>query len=333
MNIRNINYKLFTNIRSRNKSKPNFSLKKSHNYSFNNPKIHHSQVINNYKNFKNLNSYDALKSTNIYSDNNFTKVNFNTMNFFKLNRYDNKNILKSAHGRDKNTKLSLQNEGTEITKKFLGYDKKINFIKENSKKINYNFIKYKKDENDMKDKLCLLPRNFSVRNFNLKASKVIKYLDLNKDNKFFIYNSDFSKNKKEKNLFNKNKILPRAKSVLNLNKIKEIEDIYPAVLNIEGHKNFKILNDLELESKRKRKNERHNSIYYIQNFNLRKKMVQEKNTAEEYYKANISNMTYRRQLLLLYTKIYQKALAHLRKKNSFKFHLDLPLYNLFLNLD
>ena len=30
---------------------------------------------------------------------------------------------------------------------------------------------------------------------------------------------------------------------------------------------------------------------------------------------------------------FKKDLNHLRRKNSFKFNIQLPLYNLFLNLD
>ena len=62
-------------------------------------------------------------------------------------------------------------------------------------------------------------------------------------------------------------------------------------------------------------------------------MLKEKWKAEQYAKVNLSNMAYRRQLQILSMKLYKKAIGHLQKKISFKFNLDLPLYNLFLNFD
>ena len=63
-------------------------------------------------------------------------------------------------------------------------------------------------------------------------------------------------------------------------------------------------------------------------------MIRERNKAEEENnKINLSNMAYRRQLLLSRVKFIKKDLNHLKRKNSFKFHLELPLYNFFLNLN
>ena len=62
-------------------------------------------------------------------------------------------------------------------------------------------------------------------------------------------------------------------------------------------------------------------------------MIKEKNKVEQYAKDNPSEFAYKSQLLILSMKMYQRAIHQLEKKNSFKFNLDLPLYNLFLNLD
>ena len=62
-------------------------------------------------------------------------------------------------------------------------------------------------------------------------------------------------------------------------------------------------------------------------------MIKERNKAEQSAKANLSDLAYKSQLLILSMKMYQRAIHQLEKKNSFKISLDLPLYNLFLNLD
>ena len=323
MNVQDKNNTLFSKIKSRNKSNLNLSLKKKYiSFGENN---NQSSLINNTKNLKNLTPYEDNKSTKIYTNSNFTKSN---LALFQIRNFSNTNSNKH-----KKSKFSQKNEGTEMSKNFLEYDKNINFLKLefNKKMPNNNTIKYiKKEENDMKDKICLLPKNFSVKNFSLKTSKIFDYLGLNKDNKFFILEQDLLKYKKKENIFNRNKTLNRAKSVSNLNNIKKIEEIYPTIFNIEGKKNRKILQKLELEDKRKKKNEKRSSIYFSHNFNLKRKMLLEKSKAEEEYnKIDITKIAQRRKLLLLLSKIYQKDIFHLRKKNSFVFHLDLPLYNFF----
>ena len=105
------------------------------------------------------------------------------------------------------------------------------------------------------------------------------------------------------------------------------------MLNIEGQRNRKILNEINDEKKKKKKNDKPNCIYYRHHFNLQKRMFREKNKAEEWAKVNLSDLAYKSQLLILSMKIYQRAIHQLEKKNSLKFNLDLPLYNLFLNLD
>ena len=63
-------------------------------------------------------------------------------------------------------------------------------------------------------------------------------------------------------------------------------------------------------------------------------MIKRRNKAEEEnYKINLSDMNYRRQLLLSKVKMFKKDLNHLKRKNSYKFHLELPLYNFFLNMN
>ena len=117
------------------------------------------------------------------------------------------------------------------------------------------------------------------------------------------------------------------------NRYDKIKKIYPTVLNIEGQRNRKILYELNDENKKKKKNKKSNCVYYRHHFNLQKRMFREKSKAEECSKANISDLAYKSQLLILSMKMYQRAIHQLQKKNSLRFNLDLPLYNMFLNLD
>ena len=116
-------------------------------------------------------------------------------------------------------------------------------------------------------------------------------------------------------------------------KLERINSIYPNVLNIEGQINRKILNELNNEAKIRKKNEKPNCVYYKQHFNLKKRMIFEKSKLEAFARKNTTEFAYRSKLLILSMKIYQRAIHYLEKKNSLKFNLDLPSYNLFLNLN
>ena len=206
-----------------------------------------------------------------------------------------------------------------------------------------NIIKQYKYKNELKneeekisDKVCVLEQNFKVKNFILNPNQVIDYLNLNEKNNFFQPSSTRKSNIKSKKAFNilkYNKIINRNRSALMENRYDKIKKIYPTVLNIEGQRNRKILNEINDEKKKKKKNDKPNCIYYRHHFNLQKRMFREKNKAEEWAKVNLSELAYKSQLLILSMKMYQRAIHQLKKKNSLKFNLDLPLYNLFLNLD
>ena len=178
-----------------------------------------------------------------------------------------------------------------------------------------------------------MPKYFKVKNFNIKTSKIIDYLELNQNNNFFQYDNNSQKTKKINKLSNKRKFIKKAKSDIELNKLKKIEEIYPTILNIEGQRNRQLISELDYDTRKKRKIEGINYPYNKQNLEFRKKILKEKNKIEEYAKVNLSNLAYKRQVLILSMKLYQKSILHLRRKNSFKFNLDLPLYNIFLNLD
>ena len=93
------------------------------------------------------------------------------------------------------------------------------------------------------------------------------------------------------------------------------------------------MSEFKIKEKKKIRTEKSVNVYSKRNLEMKKKMFREKWKAEEYSKANISDMAYRRQLLIISMKLYQKAIKHLQKKNSYKVNLDLPLYNVFLDLD
>jgi hypothetical protein len=149
------------------------------------------------------------------------------------------------------------------------------------------------------------------------------------------------KNLNEIDLLNKNVILYdidkkliRSGSFTSGIRRKKIEDIYPTVFNIEGKRNIKLLSEIDNEIKKKRKITILNSIYKKNNYILKKNMILEKNKVEdENYKKLISNMIYKGKLSLLKMKSFKKDLDHLKRKISFKFDINLPHYNLFLNLD
>ena len=309
------NHKIFKNIINKKKSKYILSLRRNTS-SRNDLNIHHRSCINNYK--KIIINENNTKSTNIYSYNNLTKSN---------------NTILS---RDKNfsTNNNIPNNSID-EKRIAEIYKRYNFKNYKKKKaINYCQTELNKAENNNKgDKICLLPKYFKVKNFNIKTSKIIDYLELNKNNNFFQYDNNSQKTKKINKLSNKRKFIKKAKSDIELNKLKKIEEIYPTILNIEGQRNRQLISELDYDKRKKRKIEGINYPYNKQNLEFRKKILKERNKIEEYAKVNLSNLAYKRQVLILSMKLYQKSILHLRRKNSFKFNLDLPLYNIFLNLD
>jgi hypothetical protein len=119
----------------------------------------------------------------------------------------------------------------------------------------------------------------------------------------------------------------------NLNIRKRIDDIYPNKLNIEGKKDRKVWSELSYGDKRKKKKEMLNSIFHTNNYNLRKKLTQEKNKKFDDINKSLSIESFKKQLALSTMKNFKKSLDHIKRKISYKFNIQLPLYNLFLNLD
>ena len=325
--------KLFKNIINRNKPrKSSISLRRStiSEIIFN---THKSSSINNYKNKA---SYEnTTKPTKIYSYNYNNKSN-PTLYPYVYKNYKTKKILIFPLSKNKQNKISLENNNIINTNGINKTCEKYDF--KTLKKIkNYHQCQTElKKKEEKSDKICLLPNRLKVRNFNLKTSKAIDYLDLNKNNNFFIIEKRIPKYKKFKNIKTispKLKEMKKSKSALSLKKIKNFQEIYPTILNIEGHRNRKFLSELNVEERKKMKIEKEPSAFFKQNLEFKKKMLKEKWKAEEYAKVNLSNMAYRRQLQILSMKLYKNAISRLKKKISFKFNLDLPLYNLFLNFD
>jgi len=299
-----LNNKIFKKIESRNRLKNSSSFKRPYN-SIN--KLNTFYYTTN--NTRNINSYENYKSTNFNSISNTTKRSNNKVNFHKLKIYDEE-------------KFKLP-----ITNRIMRFSKGL-FQKIKRKKNNLEL------DSEETDKLCILPDYFNVKNFTLKTSKVVDYLNLNENNNFFLFNKNIRK-LKNKFDFHENYKTLRQRSYTPINRNKKIEEIYPTVFNIEGKKNRKLLEEIENEKRRKtRKIEFLNNKIKKNNNILKKKMIRERNKAEEEnHKINLSNMAYRRQLLLSRVKFIKKDLNHLKRKNSFKFHLELPLYNFFLNLN
>ena len=299
-----LNNKIFKKIESRNKLKNSSSFKRPYN-SIN--KLNTFYYTTN--NTRNINSYENYKSTNFNSISNTTKRSNNKVNFHKLKIYDEEKF-----------KLPITNRIMRFSK---GLFQKI--------KRKKNKLELDSEESD---KLCILPDYFNVKNFTLKTSKVVDYLNLNENNNFFLFKKNIRK-LKNKFDFPENYKTLRQRSYTPININKKIEEIYPTVFNIEGKKNRKLLEEIENEKRiRTRKIEFLNNKIKKNNNILKKKMIRERNKAEEENnKINLSNMAYRRQLLLSRVKFIKKDLNHLKRKNSFKFHLELPLYNFFLNLN
>ena len=315
--------KIFKKKKSRNKLKNYLSSKKKFDSSIKLNSLN-SFTKNNINNF----SLENIKSTNIFSTNNNTITNSNKTNFTKLIN----NIGRKFSNSETNTvRINKKKNIFEITKRiteFSGrfFDKLSDTKKSSNRELELN------DE-----KICLLPNYLKVKNFCLKTPKVMDYLELNKDTIFFKcknYKPKLYKLKTNNNLYESQTLLKRSGSFTPCNKYIKIEDIYPTVFNIEGQKNRKLLEILELTNKKKRKKGNLNEIMKQHVNQLKQKMIKEKNKVEdENYKSNVSDFTYKRQLMLSKLKFFKKDLNHLRRKNSFKYHLELPLYNLFLNLD
>ena len=322
--------KLFKNIINRNKSRRSTISLRRRTISeiiFNN---HKSSSKNNYKK-KTLNE-NTTKSTKISSYNNITKSN-PTLYSYAYKNYKTKKILIYPLSKNNQNKISVENTIIGNTNGIHNTSIK-NDLKKLEKIKNYLQCHTElKKEGEKNDKICLLPNHLKVRNFNLKTSKAIDYLDLNKNNNFFVIENRFRKYKKIKIISTKKKEMKKSKSALSLNKIKNFQEIYPTVLNIEGNRNRKFLSELNVEERKKMKIEKEPSAFFKQNLEFKKKMLKEKWKAEQYAKVNLSKMAYRRQLQILSMKLYKKAIGHLQKKISFKVNLDLPLYNLFLNFD
>ena len=299
-----LNNKIFKKIESRNRLKNSSSFKRPYN-SINKLNTFYYTTYNT----RNINSYENYKSTNFNSISNTTKRSNNKVNFHKLKIYDEE-------------KFKLP-----ITNRIMRFSKGL-FQKIKRKKNNLEL------DSEESDKLCILPDYFNVKNFTLKTSKVVDYLNLNENNNFFLFNKNIRK-LKNKFDFHENYKTLRQRSYTPININKKIEEIYPTVFNIEGKKNRKLLEEIENEKRRRtRKIEFLNNKIKKNNNILKKKMIRERNKAEEENnKINLSNMAYRRQLLLSRVKFIKKDLNHLKRKNSFKFHLELPLYNFFLNLN
>ena len=122
----------------------------------------------------------------------------------------------------------------------------------------------------------LLYKYIKVKIFNIKTSKIIDYLELNQNNNFFQYDNNSLKTKKINKLSNKRKFLKKAKSDIELNKLKKIEEIYPTILNIEGQRNRQLISELDYDTRKKRKREGINYPYNKQNLEFRKKILKKK---------------------------------------------------------
>ena len=321
MNLLSSDNKIFKKIGSRNKSNHNLLLR---NKSFSSNKLYNVHYLSN-NNIKNI-LYSENKSTNFLSSNNITKTNINKNTILKFN-----NNRKSSYSKrerillnsDKNTK-NISTRILRFSKNF--FDKKINSRRNNSK----SNLK----ERDM---ICILPNYLTVKNFSLKTPKVMDYLGLNQNNNLFLCENNLSKiHKLSKNydIEKRNKKLKRNASFSPINRSKKIEDIYPTVFNIEGKKNRKLIEELKMGNKTRKQKVILNNKIKNDIENIKKIIIQNKNKIEdEKFKSKISDIEYRRQLILSKLKFFKKNLNHLRMRISPNFNLELPLYNLFLNLE
>ena len=339
LNNKEINNNINRNSKSllyENKTKSNISLKKT-----NNP-------------FIGLNYFPS--SSNIMENNKYNGmlINFKSINNNFVDNKNNEKLKYNSYNQD--CKISQKLNNFEYTSKINVKEKNKTEDKKNNnciqtfnKKLTLKHLnillkqyKYKKkienEEEKLNDKKCLLKKDFKVNNFILNPEQVIEYLNLNEKNNFFkslTIRKNINKYSRKYNLSkNKNKICNRNRNRTPMeNGVDKIKNIYPTIMNIEGHRNRKMLYKLNDENKKKKKNEKSNCVYYRHHFNLQKKMIKERNKVEQLAKENPSEFAYKSKLLILSMKMYQRAIHQLQKKISFKFNLDLPLYNLFLNLD
>ena len=314
--------------KSRNNLKYSFSFKKKFNFpnKFDNFNITIDKIKNP------LISSELRKSTNFYSKSN-NKNNYNIKrNFIQFSYQREKDLLKSDDNIN-NYILLYKNDNTpQISKGITGLSNR--FF--NNKRVNSNNKKINELKNNEDNKICILPEQMRVKNFSLKTSKILDFLNLNKGNNCFLV----EKENMQKNIrlfknykFKDFRKLEKCGSFTNLNILKKLEDIYPNKLNIEGKKDRKLSSELRNRNKRKKKKEMLNSIFHRNNYNLKRKLTQEKNKKIDDINKSLSIESFKKQLALSTMKNFKKSLDHIKRKISYKFNIQLPLYNLFLNLD
>ena len=294
------------------------------------------------KNYKNLNQLNTFysptnrrnnfllrkndKSTNTDRDNKIKNKIFskeNKANFFKLKTFDGIKFPNSENRSHKQIKFNVTNESP----------KEKNIIK----KFNKNFFG-KKILLDKKEdgKIYELKKNLMVRNFSFNKPKIFDFLSFNKNNNNNCLSPKKINSKSKRNLIlsEKRKNFRRNGSFTPINRFKKIEDIYPTVFNIEGKINLNLLGQIQTESKRNKKKELINNFVRKSIYEIKKNMIKERNKREtKNYENNISDITYKRRLMMSKVELFKKDLNHLRRKISFKFNIQLPLYNLFLNFN
>ena len=314
--------------KSRNNLKYSFSFKKKFNFpnKFDNFNITIDKIKNP------LISSELRKSTNFYSKSN-NKNNYNIKrNFIQFSYQSEKDLLKSDDNINKYSLLYKNVNSPQISKGITGLSNR--FF--NNKRVNSNNKKINELKNNEDNKICILPEQMRVKNFSLKTSKILDFLNLNKGNNCFLV----EKENMQKNIrlfknykFKDFRKIEKCGSFTNLNILKKLEDIYPNKLNIEGKKDRKLSSELRNRNKRKKKKEMLNSIFHRNNYNLKKKLTQEKNKKIDDINKSLSIESFKKQLALSTMKNFKKSLDHIKRKISYKFNIQLPLYNLFLNLD
>ena len=314
--------------KSRNNLKNSFSFKKKFNFpnKFDNFNITIDKIKNP------LISSELRKSTNFYSKSN-NKNNYNIKrNFIQFSYQREKDLLKSDDNINKYSLVYKNVNSPKISKGITGLSNR--FF--NNKRVNSNNKKINELKNNEDNKICILPEQMRVKNFSLKTSKILDFLNLNKGNNCFLV----EKENMQKNIrlfknykFKDFRKIEKCGSFTNLNILKKLEDIYPNKLNIEGKKDRKLSSELRNRNKRKKKKEMLNSIFHRNNYNLKKKLTQEKNKKIDDINKSLSIESFKKQLALSTMKNFKKSLDHIKRKISYKFNIQLPLYNLFLNLD
>ena len=188
-----------------------------------------------------------------YSGNQDSKV------FQKLNSSEMKSKISFKKEKEN---INLNSDNTNLIRTFnrkLTYKTLNNIIKQYKYKL-----ELKKEEEKKDDKVCLLDKDFKVKNFILNPNQVIDYLNLNEKNNFFqpsTTRKSIKKFENKYNLFKKNRIINRNRSALKENRYDKIKEIYPTVLNIDGQRNRKILYEINDEDKKKKKMK--NQIVFI----------------------------------------------------------------------